>query len=338
MSKQLTIVICTFNRAKLLKNCLESVLAQTADPSTYDVIVVNNMCTDNTSEVVAQFAAKQSNIREVIETEVGLSAARNRGYKEAQTEYVAYTDDDAKLSPNWVEVAYQTIQEHKPDIFGGPVFPYYEKEKPAWYEDKYGYYSVYNFNGWMKSGDEIFLSGANIIFKRTVLGEYQGFDTKYGMKGGAIGYHEETEIQKRAKKENKALYYNDKLVVYHVVAELKHNILFNIYTSYKSGKDGFAVWHSPYNFDDYIQLIDHLDYVFNELGAAMLQRDKDKYPYPENYVMEKLKPAFEEIGRRVGYFSNPDNVRTTEMIRYIARHKLRKARSFLGRLKRKLGL
>lgn len=328
--KLITIVISTYNRAKLLEACLESLLTQTIAPELYDVYVINNNCTDNTSEVVAKFSKAQSNIKEIFESEVGLSAARNRGYKESNTAYIAYLDDDAKLSNNWVEVAIKVVKDVKPDIFGGPVYPYYEGEKVAWYDDKYGFYSVYDFQGEVTKNDEIFLSGSNVIFSRETLDQYGGFNTSYGMKGKLTGYHEETAIQIQAKEDKKHIFYEKTLVVYHVVAKVKQNILFNMYASYKSGKDGVAVWNHKYEFKDLVQLVGHLDYVFSELKSAMIERDQEKYPYPENYVMDKLKPAFEEIGRRVEYFSKPESINTQEVISYLRKDRKKSFAAVLG--------
>ncbi|MBE7554318.1 MAG: glycosyltransferase family 2 protein [Anaerolineales bacterium] len=64
MSRQLqvSVIIPTFNRAKYLGECLEAVAAQTADPTTYEVIIVDNNSTDNTQDACLKFIQMHPNL------------------------------------------------------------------------------------------------------------------------------------------------------------------------------------------------------------------------------------------------------------------------------------
>ena len=84
MTIEISVVICTYNRSTILKNALETILNQTIDPSFYEVIVVDNNSTDQTKRQVRNFSSLQANIRYVLEKQVGLSHARNRGWRESQ--------------------------------------------------------------------------------------------------------------------------------------------------------------------------------------------------------------------------------------------------------------
>lgn len=132
---RLSIVVCTYNRADLLVDCLESLVNQDVDPESYEVIIVNNNSTDKTLEVVDRFAKKYPNIRTVQELNQGLSHARNRGWREARGKYVAYIDDDAKASPDWCKRILNTFSTVTPTpaAVGGQIFPYYETLPPAWF-------------------------------------------------------------------------------------------------------------------------------------------------------------------------------------------------------------
>ena len=67
----LTVIICTYNRAKYIGNLLESVAANDLAKSAYEIVLVDNNCTDNTRAVCEAFgsAHKDVNFRYVVEPE-----------------------------------------------------------------------------------------------------------------------------------------------------------------------------------------------------------------------------------------------------------------------------
>ncbi len=93
---QATLVICTRNRPALLRKCLEGVRKLLHQPQ--EVIVVDNTGGDEATRSIAD----QFGVRYILESSPGLSRARNRGLKEAQAEVVAFMDDDAIPSPEWL--------------------------------------------------------------------------------------------------------------------------------------------------------------------------------------------------------------------------------------------
>jgi len=127
-----SVVICTLNRAALLKTALESLAEQTAPPGSFEVLVVDNGSTDDTAQVADGFR-KVLNLTCVREGRTGLSHARNRGYLGAHGAYVAYLDDDATARPDWVEGILAAVQRENPDVLGGPVIPVFAAGRPAWF-------------------------------------------------------------------------------------------------------------------------------------------------------------------------------------------------------------
>ena len=116
----LSVVICTYNRASSLAVTLEALLMQEATPSLrWEVVVVDNNSSDHTREVVEGFAARNE-IRVVytFEPNQGQSHARNTGVKVAHGDVIAFTDDDVIPERNWVA--------HLVAVFAksNPVFPY----------------------------------------------------------------------------------------------------------------------------------------------------------------------------------------------------------------------
>lgn len=296
---QISIVICTFNRAKLLKGAIESLLNQNADLLTYEIIVVNNNSTDNTEDVVKNFVDNYSNVHLVLELNQGLSHSRNRGYREATAEYVAYLDDDAKVFPNWLETAIKIINEQQPDIFGGPIYPFYLTPKPEWFKDEYEIRVHSERTGWMQQG---YISGSNIVIRKTLLFEYGGFDPQFGMKGNNLGYHEESDLIIRAFQEGKRIYYSLELKIEHLVADFKKSLAYFIYYNYKAGKDSLNLFKQEYYLAEINSLFSNLQSIMDQFEVSLKKRDDDLYSYPENYIIEKVVGQFYKLGQQTEYF------------------------------------
>jgi GT2 family glycosyltransferase len=98
---KVSVVVATYNGARTLKACLES-LARLNYPD-YEVVLVDDGSTDNTPQIVAEFAEKAGPFfRFLRQANEGLSAARNTGIAAATGEVVAFTDDDCRADEDWL--------------------------------------------------------------------------------------------------------------------------------------------------------------------------------------------------------------------------------------------
>ena len=84
-----SIIIPTYNRAGMLKEAIDSVLAQ--DYSGFELIVVDDGSTDDTPNVLSRYG---DNIKWLRQHNQGVSAARNRGIAAASGKYIAFLDSD----------------------------------------------------------------------------------------------------------------------------------------------------------------------------------------------------------------------------------------------------
>ncbi|MBI4021925.1 MAG: glycosyltransferase family 2 protein, partial [Candidatus Andersenbacteria bacterium] len=97
-TKLLSIIIPTYNRADLLHQLLQQLAAQTQPP--FEVIVVDDHCTDHTSRVVARQALRFPYIRYRRNDGQHLAAARRTGLQVATGEYMSFIDDDVIIEDN----------------------------------------------------------------------------------------------------------------------------------------------------------------------------------------------------------------------------------------------
>ncbi|MEH2068022.1 MAG: glycosyltransferase [Nostoc sp.] len=93
-----SVIIPTYQRADLISETIESVLAQTY--TDYEIIVVNDGSTDNTKEVLAEFGDW---ITVIHQENQGPSVARNTGIMASQGRYIAFIDDDDLWLPYKLE-------------------------------------------------------------------------------------------------------------------------------------------------------------------------------------------------------------------------------------------
>ena len=131
---EVSIVLPTYNRAADLPQAIDSALQQTAPPDTYELIVVDNNSTDETSRVVDQLVRQHpGRIQGVLERKQGVAFARNAGIGAARAEIVAFFDDDVRVAPDWIETIRRVFRE-RPDLecVGGKVLPAWSAPPPPW--------------------------------------------------------------------------------------------------------------------------------------------------------------------------------------------------------------
>ncbi len=293
---QISAVICTYNRAALLRNTLQSLLNQSLNKGEYEIIVIDNASTDNTKSVVDEFSSKfkDYNIKYIPEEKQGLSNSRNTGYKHSIGNYVAYIDDDAKADKYWLENISRVIKTVAPDIFGGPIYPFYEKEKRKWFLDKYEIRTNGDEPRFLNENE--YMSGSNIIFKKELLELFGGFDTRLGMSGNRLNYGEEYKLINEARKklENAKIYYDPSIVVYHLVSPKKMSMKYFISSSFRGGAIAPLVWERRVDMLGKFKQIAHFVIIifstFLQVTIGVLIRDRNKYRYAQNYIVEVVCP------------------------------------------------
>jgi len=220
MNRELTVLVCTHNRAELLRGALESLEGQSLDRARFEVLVIDNASTDATPAVVAECAARDTiDIRCVREMTLGLDAARNRGVREAAGEIVAFLDDDARARDDWAAKILEGFERHDAPILGGRVDLIWESPRPVWFSDALLRYLIH-----CDYGPEVvpvtsppWLYGTNVAFRRSLFQELGLFRLDLDRKGESLMGGGDTEFFKRAHAHGHRLLYLPSLVVRHLV-------------------------------------------------------------------------------------------------------------------------
>ena len=115
MNPFFTIVVPVFNRAEIIGSALESVFAQ--EFSDFEVIVVNDGSTDNSTGVLREKFGTRDNLRIIDQENKERGAARNTGFRNSRGNYVVFFDSDDLMHPGHLALLKEKIDElNNPDF------------------------------------------------------------------------------------------------------------------------------------------------------------------------------------------------------------------------------
>jgi glycosyltransferase involved in cell wall biosynthesis len=116
-----SVIITTFNRAKLLKRALDSLTKQTEED--WEAIIIDDGSTDNTKEGILSFLFRFHNIGYVFHQQNrGSGYSKNEGLKQSSGEYVTFLDSDDEYLPEHLSIRKKILIENPDiDLFHGGV-------------------------------------------------------------------------------------------------------------------------------------------------------------------------------------------------------------------------
>ena len=201
-----SILICTYNRSKLLSETLES-LRRIRSSRSWEIVVSDNNSTDDTRDVVEAFAATMDvPVRYGFEPTQGKSHALNAGMTHSRGDVIVFTDDDVRVGPEWLEQACVPLDgDGSLDYTGGPVRPMWEAIPPPWLDqvrsDLWGTLAILDY------GQDPFIFeercrvplGVNMAVRRSLIDRIGGFHPELGRRGGSLLGQEQAEFLARAR-------------------------------------------------------------------------------------------------------------------------------------------
>ncbi|MFO7679831.1 MAG: glycosyltransferase family 2 protein [Chloroflexota bacterium] len=226
MIPEISIIICTRNRNERIRSTLDSICQNQG--CQFEVIVIDQSTNESTQIAVRPFLDDPRFIYKRTNTS-GLSIARNIGIFEARGEIIAFTDDDCRVTNNWVESIVQEFRTHAivDSVFGRiipgilpagselkqdfnvdkakrlqQVMPVAKKEEPT--------HKVYQES----PHDLGFGHGANMCFRRSVFLRHGVFDEFLGA-GAKLGAWEDRDMGYRILTDGGKILYSPNVVIYH---------------------------------------------------------------------------------------------------------------------------
>jgi len=220
---EISVVICTYNRADYIKDALESLYHQTLDKKKFEVIIANNNATDNTKEIVESYISTHTDARFIYveELQQGASYARNTGAALATAPLLCFMDDDAIAEKDYLERIVHFFREHTDaGGLGGRIIPKYIPAEPKWMS-----YYVASLVGNFDYNKEVcvFAEGkypleSNMIIKTADFRKVNGFNTELpGVVGTLRIGGEGKEFFYKLQALGNKIYYDPAIIVQHVV-------------------------------------------------------------------------------------------------------------------------
>ena len=222
-------IICTHNREQYLGAAIDSLLQQSFER--YEVIVVDNASSDRTPEIVESRLTRlteldpklQSKLRYIHEPTLGLSVARNCGATAAKGEVLAYLDDDAEASVDWLAALWAVFEQDQVAIAGGKVTLIWPPETapPDWLSDDLASsLGAYDLGDRLTHIQDAALTprGLNYAVRKAFLTSVGGFDTQLGRVGTNLLSNEEQQLTRLALDQGQQVAYVPTALVAHNVA------------------------------------------------------------------------------------------------------------------------
>jgi glycosyltransferase involved in cell wall biosynthesis len=238
MANGVSVIVCCYNSETRIEETMRFLSAQNVQPVlNWEVIVVNNASTDNTSALANRswrYGGANARLRVVDETNPGLSFARQRGIWESSFNILIFCDDDNHLEPDYVMNAWNIMEKHhEVGIAGGWIKPKLAIDPGSWIKDFYPALAI----GKRMEHDGLvdWVYGAGMVLKREIFEILRDRNIKLllsdrmGSKQTSGG---DDEISLAAQFVGFKIYYSNSLVLYHSIAPHRLNRMSFIRANY----------------------------------------------------------------------------------------------------------
>jgi len=216
---KITFIICTYNRSGYLEDSLRSLLKSSCNRP-IEFLVVDNNSTDETASVVKRYQKENKCIHYIKEPKQGLSHARNRGIREAQSPHIVFLDDDIRATSTLIPAWLAFFEEHPAAVAaGGKIHVQFDDPRPDWMSHfllpLLGHHDLSHKRKAYPPNKYPF--GGNMGFKKSIFTTIGFFDTDLGRKGKTLNAGEEKELFRRLRYKNENIYFLPDAFLYHRV-------------------------------------------------------------------------------------------------------------------------
>jgi glucosyl-dolichyl phosphate glucuronosyltransferase len=220
IGNDLSVVICTHNRAEDVGDCLAALVPQ-LDKSSTEVRVIDSGSREDQRRTLERLVAGVPHAELVRMDEPGVSLARNKGIGETKGEWVAFLDDDTIPSPDWLENAHRlmSLVPGECAIIAGAVLPQFPKGASRPLGKRWSQMlSIVQRGGEGDCTASCSMVAANVLFRRSALVDGGGFSTALGRHGTTLLSGGEKLLQEQLIERGWRAWYSDRLKVRHKIS------------------------------------------------------------------------------------------------------------------------
>lgn len=218
-----SVVIATRDRAALLERTLDAILAQTAPPGGFEIIVADNGSVDTTKLVVERAAARAAvPVRYFLVNRPGKSYAVNAALDAARGMVIAFTDDDVVPDAGWLTALTAACLAPGVSFVAGRVLPMWEAPPPPWMSSALHGVLAIPDNGEQPfaisaKDQRVVPIGANMAVQRAVVETIGGLRVDLGKLAGSLRTGEDHEFFLRMVHAGLSGVYEPRAIVHHLV-------------------------------------------------------------------------------------------------------------------------
>jgi len=256
----LTVCVCTHNRPRHVRDCLEGLRRQTIPRDRFTVLIVDSGSPEPARSELRELARDFLDAQLIRVDTIGVSVARNAGAAAAGTGYIAYIDDDAVPAADWVAAILNAlaVPKHPPAVLGGRILPEWEAPLPAWWPPSLrGVLSIIEHEGLGEFRTAALPTSlepyaCNMVVHVPSLLDAGGFRCEIGRIGGALLSDEDVQLAWRLQDAGLSARYDSRLVVFHRIQTWRLSPVWLVARLHWQGastvltrrllRDGAAVW------------------------------------------------------------------------------------------------
>jgi GT2 family glycosyltransferase len=197
-SPRITVVVPTYQRASSLPRLIYALERQTLPLTDFEVVIADDGTTDDTAAVLARLQAQSPLQLQVLRAEKnqGAAAGRNMAWRAARAPLIAFTDDDCRPQPRWLEAGLAGLAS-APVVVGRTEPP--PEQLPLEHEP---------FARTLRVDEPRFFETCNVFYRRADLEAAGGFDETFRT-------GEDTDLALRVRPRGEGVAFAEDALVYH---------------------------------------------------------------------------------------------------------------------------
>lgn len=168
---KVSVVVPAYNEEATIARCLRSLVEQSLPRDQFEIIVVDNNCTDNTIKIAETFGS----IRVISETTPGVGAARATGWQAATGDIIVSTDADCEVPKHWLKKIVSYFDSHPDVVASSSGYLFYDRDFFVNWIVRIFEHSLVALS-WFLAGGVMALTANNMAVRRSIYCQTAGLD------------------------------------------------------------------------------------------------------------------------------------------------------------------
>jgi len=181
-STEISVIVAARNESAHIKRCIESILDNTYDTSLFEIIVIDDHSTDNTSNILKNITSDNLTILQA--NGKGKKEAISQGIKASSGQLILCTDADCTVGKKWLQTYSSYYEHHKARLITGPIRYNCRNSSIHFFQYLDGINNMAVTASGIYSEKYQMANGANMAFEKSLFEEINGFENNAHLASG----------------------------------------------------------------------------------------------------------------------------------------------------------